>query len=56
MKQVLVFLENKNAAGQALEIIQGYTGTAQNRQLFFGLQLCKNLLRLLADEELPMAN
>ena len=31
MKQVLTFLETADARGQALEIIQGYTGTAQNR-------------------------
>ena len=50
------FLENKQAVGQALEIIQGYTGTAQSRQLFADLQLCKQMLRLIADEELTLAH
>ena len=52
MKQVLTFLDVKASQGQTLEIIQGYTSTAQNRQLFVGLELCKKMLRLIADEDL----
>lgn len=51
MKQVLLFLDSKDARGQALQIIQGYTGTAQNRQLFIGLELCKKILRLLGEDD-----
>ena len=51
MKQVLLFLESKEARGQALQIIQGYTGTAQNRQLFVGLELCKKILRLMGEDD-----
>jgi len=52
MRQVLPFLDKKEARGQALEIIVGYTGTAQNRQLFIGLELCKKVMRLLGEDEL----
>ena len=51
MKQVLLFLDSKDARGQALQIIQGYTGSAQNRQLFIGLELCKKILRLLGEDD-----
>jgi len=52
MKQVLSFLDGNAAAkAQALEIILAYTSTAQNRQLFFGLDLCKLLLRLLGEDD-----
>jgi hypothetical protein len=50
MRQVLLFLDNENARGQALELISSFTGTAQSRQLFIGLELCKSMLRLLASE------
>ena len=52
MKEVLPFLDNKDTRGQALEIILPFTGTAESRQLFFGLELCKKMLRLLGEEDL----
>ena len=52
MKQVIQFLESKEARGQALEIILGYTSTAENREMFVGMELTKKLLRLVADPDM----
>ena len=54
MKAVLGFLEQEKTVSQALDIILPYTGTAQTRQLFVGLNLCKEMLKLIANEDLPL--
>ena len=50
----MTYLEEAHSRGPALEIILPYTGTVQSRQLFIGLNLCKALLRVIADEALPV--
>jgi len=44
MKQIVDFLDSKEARGQALEIILGFTATEEQRQLFFKTEICKKLL------------
>ena len=52
MKQVIQYLDSKEARGQALEIILGYTSTVEHRELFVGKDLTKKLLRLVIDPEM----
>ena len=54
LKQVIEFLDSKDARKAALEIILGFTTTPENRQLFKGLDLCKKCLRLVIDPEVTL--
>ena len=52
MQQVIQFLDSKEARGQALEIILGYTSTVEHREMFVGKELTKKLLRLVIEPEM----
>ena len=55
MGEVIQFLESKEARSKALEVILGYTSTAENREMFVGKELTKKLLRLVIEPEMKTA-
>ena len=52
MTEVISYLENKQARGEALKIILGYTSTVEHRSMFIGKDLSKQLLRLVIEPEM----
>lgn len=50
MKEVLPYLQSNEARIPALEIILGFTPTKEQRAIFLGTDVCKELLRLIPDQ------
>ena len=51
MKEVISFLDDTNARGQALQIILGFTAEQEQRAVFLKLDLVKRLLRLVLEKD-----
>ena len=51
MTEVISYLDNKQARGEALKIILGYTSTVEHRQMFVGKELSKKLIRLVIEPD-----
>lgn len=54
LKQVLTYLQKKEARSAALDIILAYSANKEQRDLFDDLDVCKALLRLLPEDDLPV--
>ena len=52
MTEVIVYLDNKSARGEALKVILGYTSTDEHRAMFVGKELTKRCLRLVIEPDM----